>query len=97
MARSRSKNATTPISLQADLGIEQAPALQAELARRLEQREPVQIDASQVRRLHTASMQLLCLFCRDRREAGRAVEFVRPSEGLRQAATLLGAAGLLQI
>jgi ABC-type transporter Mla MlaB component len=98
MAKARSKQpGTTTISLAADLSIEQAPALQAELAQRLEQREPVQIDGSEVRRVHTAAMQLFCLFCRDRREAGRGVEFLKPSESLRQAAALLGASTLLQI
>lgn len=98
MARSRSKQQTsTTISLGADLGIEQAPALQAELAAVLQQREPVQIDGAEVRRVHAAAMQLFCLFCRDRREAGRAVEFLKPSESLRQAAALLGASTLLQI
>ncbi|WP_428312362.1 STAS domain-containing protein [Hydrocarboniphaga sp.] len=95
--RSSKQQPATPISLGADLGIELAPALQAELAQRLEQREPVQINASEVRRVHTAALQLFCLFCRDRREAGRAVEFLMPSESLRQAASLLGASTLLQI
>jgi ABC-type transporter Mla MlaB component len=98
MSKARSKPvSTTPLSLGAELGIEQAPVLQAELAQRIEQREPVQIDGSEVRRVHTAAMQLFCLFCRDRREAGRGVEFLKPSESLRQAAALLGASTLLQI
>lgn len=99
MSRTRSskQQPATPINLGADLGIDLAPALQAELAQRLEQAEPVQINASEVRRVHTAALQLFCLFCRDRREAGRAVEFLMPSESLRQAAALLGASTLLQI
>ncbi|MDB5973077.1 MAG: hypothetical protein JWQ90_5527 [Hydrocarboniphaga sp.] len=101
MTKSRNKNASAaeaePIRLPADIGIEQAMALQAGLAPRLAQAEPVRIEASEVQRIHGAALQLLCLFCRDRRANGGAVEFLRPSEFLRQAAALLGASTLLQI
>jgi len=86
-----------PIKLGADLGIEQASSLQAQLLERLDQADTVQLDASEVARIHTAALQLFCLFCRDRRGAGRDVEFLKPSDSLRKAAALLGATTLLQL
>jgi len=85
------------IKLGADLGIEQAASLQAQLLDQLDQAALVQIDASEVARIHAAALQLFCLFCRDRRSSGRDVEFLKPSESLRNAAALLGATTLLQL
>ena len=101
MTKPRNKNhppaEAEPIRLPADVGIDQAAALHAELAPLLAQAAPVRIDASEVQRIHGAALQLFCLFCRDRRASGGVVEFLRPSTSLRQAAALLGASTLLQL
>ena len=89
--------ASTVIKLDANLGIEQAAALHETLKQRVDDADLVQFDASELQRIHTAALQLFCLFCRDRRSAGHSVEFLRPSESLRKAAALLGATTLLQL
>ena len=85
------------IRLDANLCIEQAATLHDTLKQRVDDADLVQIDASELQRIHTAALQLFCLFCRDRRSAGRGVEFLNPSESLRNAAALLGATTLLQL
>lgn len=85
------------IALPAELGIEQAAGLRAQLAPRLEENAPVVLDGADVQRIHTAAMQLFCLFCSDRRRAGRDTHWRRPSPALRSAAALLGITTLLQI
>ncbi len=89
--------ATSTIRLPAELGIEQAAALKLQLAAQLEVQAPVELDAREVQRIHTAALQLFCLFCRDRRSAGRAVLWQQPSAVLRSAAALLGMTTLLQL
>ena len=83
--------------LPAELGIEQAAPLKAQLSGLLDRPSTVTLDAADIQRVHAAALQLFCLFCQDRRSAGRAVEFIRPSAALRSAAALLGASTLLQI
>lgn len=95
MSLANTENAV--IKLDANLGIEQAAALHETLKQRVGDAEIVQIDASDLQRIHSAALQLFCLFCRDRRRAGHNVEFLRPSESLRNAAALLGATTLLQL
>jgi ABC-type transporter Mla MlaB component len=97
MSRSRKSQKTEPLKLDSHLGIDQAGALHAALKQRLDDTAVVEIDASDVQRIHTAALQLFCLFCRDRRRAGRGVEFMNPTESLRNAAALLGATTLLQL
>ena len=87
----------TALCLGADLGIEQAAALKAELMAHLDDAGTVRIDAAEVQRIHAAAVQLFCVFCRDRRASGREVEFLRPSANLRQAVALLGATPLLRL
>lgn len=89
--------AATPLKLARDLGIDHVAGLRDELANRLGEAGTVKIDASDVERIHTAALQLFCLFCRDRRRDGHDVEFLHPSESLRNAAALLGATTLLQL
>jgi ABC-type transporter Mla MlaB component len=85
------------LRLPAQLGIESVAALKADLQPLLGQPGTVVLEADEVERVHTAAMQLFCLFCRDRRAEGREVEFARPSATLRSAAELLGTASLLRI
>jgi len=65
-------------------------AFQAELAERLDESGPVQIDGSGVERTDTATLQLLVAFIRDLRADGRAVQWVECSAVLRRAAGSLG-------
>jgi ABC-type transporter Mla MlaB component len=85
------------LRLPAQLGIEQVAELKGQLGQLLTEPKPIVVDAADVERIHGAALQLFCLFCRDRRAAGRDVEFARPSTTLRSAAALLGASTLLQI
>ena len=85
------------LRLPADLGIESAAQLKEQLGALIEQPAPVVLDAAEVERVHSAALQLFCLFCRDRSAAGREVRFAHPSATLLGAANLLGAATLLQL
>ncbi len=96
-AAGKSDGQSVQVNLGVDLGIEQARALHAQLLPYLDNGEKVVLDGSEVERIHAAALQLFCLFCRDRRAAGREVELLRPSETLRNAAALLGATTLLNI
>jgi ABC-type transporter Mla MlaB component len=86
-----------PLLLAAELGIDQAASLRTQLLQRLDDTQAVVLDGGEVQRVHTAAMQLFCLFCGDRRRAGREVHWQRPSTALRSAAELLGVSTLLQI
>jgi ABC-type transporter Mla MlaB component len=86
-----------PLRLPAELSVDGIAALKAQLDEVIDEPKKVVLDASEVERIHTAALQLFCLFCRDRRAAEREVEFARPSPALRAAASLLGASTLLQI
>jgi ABC-type transporter Mla MlaB component len=85
------------LRLPAQLAIDGAADLKLQLEPLLHKPGRVVLDAAEVERVHTAALQLFCLFCRDRSAAGREVEFARPSAALRSAAALLGTASLLHI
>jgi anti-anti-sigma regulatory factor len=72
-------------------------ALQDELAERLDESGTVQIDASAVERIDTASLQLLAAFVRDLRADHRLVEWTGCSAVLRRAAHSLGLTGALEL
>src|SRR5690348_2678631 len=61
-------------------------SLQTELAERLDESGPVQIDGTAVDRVDTAGLQLLAAFVRDLRSENRGVEWVGCSEALKKAA-----------
>jgi anti-anti-sigma regulatory factor len=65
-------------------------SLQAELAERLDESGPVQIDATAVDRVDTAGLQLLAAFIRDLRAESRPVEWIGCSDALRKGAQALG-------
>lgn len=75
-----------------DLGIEAAADLKQHLAAHLAAPQPVALDAGGVQRVHTASLQVLCSFVRQRRQAGLATDFSAVSHSFRDAARLLGIA-----
>ena len=85
------------LRLPADLGIEQAADLRRQLLEHGGGDGAVTLDASEVQRIHTAALQLFCMFCRDRRAVGRETHWRQPSEALRSAAALLGATTLLSL
>lgn len=87
----------TAMSLPADLGIESAGELYRQLMEHVDDEAPVTLDAQDVARIHTAALQLFCMFCQDRRSAGRDTRWNHPSEALRSAAALLGVTTLLQL
>ena len=70
-------------------------SLQTELAERLDESGPLQIDATAVDRVDTAGLQLLAAFVRDVRAEQRTVEWVGCSDAMRKAATALGLDGAL--
>lgn len=93
----RRSEGSSPLKLPAELGIEQVSDLRQQLGERFALAKAVVIDAADVQRVHTAVIQLFCLFCRDRRNAGREVQWQQPSEAMRNAAAVLGVTTLLQI
>ena len=74
------------IPLQSDLGIEHVADLQAALMPHLATEEPVVLDGDQVARVHTAGLQLLHAFIRDRAARGCETTIATPSPTLTQAA-----------
>lgn len=82
--------APATVRLDADLGIEHADALKDQLMEKLAANEAILIDGAAVERLHSAALQVLCAFVRDRRSAGLDVRWADTSECLRDAAQVLG-------
>lgn len=93
----KARRSSAAVRLPAELGIEQAEGLRETLMKRLADVKSVTLDASDIQRIHTAALQLFCMFCRDRRAAGRETAWHQPSQVLRSAAALLGATTLLSL
>lgn len=89
--------AETRIHLGPHQGIEDAAALHRQLCSAVDDPRPVVLDGRDIRDIHTAALELFCLFCRDRRDAGRATRWQEPSETLRSAAALLGITSLMAL
>ena len=83
------------LSLQPDLGIEHVAELRASLAPHLDNADPIELVGDRVERVHTAGMQLLHAFVRDRANAGRATTITLASPVLIDAANVLALAGSL--
>ena len=73
-----------------DLGIEASTGLKERLAPYLAQAHAVVLDGAEVRRVHTAGLQVLCAFFASRGSSGHPTELRGSSETLRDAARLLG-------
>jgi anti-anti-sigma regulatory factor len=84
-----------PLELGPDLGIERAAELKEALAGQFEAGRVVVLDASHVERIHSASLQLLCAFVRDRLDAGRKTRIANPSTAFVDAASVLAMAQAL--
>lgn len=85
------------VDLPADLGIENAALLREQLEAVLDDAAPVELGGASVQRLHTAGLQVLALFCRERQKYGRAVVWQEPAPMLAGAARLLGLEPVLKI
>jgi ABC-type transporter Mla MlaB component len=85
------------IHLGSQLGIEDAAGLHQQLVAAVDDPRPVVLEGRDIRDIHTAALELFCLFCRDRRAAGRVTRWQEPSEALRNAATLLGLTALMSL
>ncbi len=105
-ARGKAAPATAPESdreedgalvLAADCTVVQADTLKSELVRRVAESGPVAVDVSALQRIDTAGLQLLAAFARDRRTAGRAIEWRGRSPALDAAAALLGLHDMLEL
>jgi ABC-type transporter Mla MlaB component len=81
-------------SFPADCTIAQAPEMKAGLAGMLTQSACVTLDLSTIRRVDTATLQLLTIFSRDRRAAGRAVDCKGASDAFLVTAGILGLSAL---
>ncbi len=92
-----SAQASLVVKLPADVGIEEAGNLRETLLKNLNDARKVTLDASEIQRIHAAALQLFCMFCKDRRAAGREVSWREPSQALKGAAALLGATTLLSL
>lgn len=78
------------VELGEDLGIETSTELKNRLASLVAQVGELTLDASQVGRVHTAAVQVLCAFVQARREAGLDTGFHGCTATFRDAARLLG-------
>ena len=85
------------LTLAAECTVAEAQSLRSELARRLDQAGPVRVDVSALQRIDTAGLQLLAAFVRDRRTAGRLVEWHGRADALEGAASLLGLTDMLEL
>lgn len=90
------RTAPSALTLTAECTVAEADAFQAQLARRLQEPGAVTVDVSELQRIDTAGLQLLAAFVRDRRTAGRAVEWRGRAAALETAASLLGLNDMLE-
>lgn len=77
------------------LGIEQAAALKCTLLEVVSMPQAVTLDGSAVREVHTAPLELLGLFWRERAQLGCKTRWQSPSAVLCEAAAQLGLNSLL--
>ncbi|HEX6833384.1 MAG TPA: STAS domain-containing protein [Rudaea sp.] len=75
-------------------GIEEAADLRERLKKPARSKKPVTLTCASIDRLHTAALQVLCAFVRDRAQARGDTRIDAPDE-LRAAAALLGIADTL--
>jgi anti-anti-sigma regulatory factor len=80
---------TTLIYCSPELTISGAQDLYDTLQSALRAPGPVVLDATQVTRIDTAGLQMLCAFVRDAQASGMVVQWRQPSPALENAARLL--------
>ncbi len=84
------------MTLPADLGIEHSTALKDALAARADDTD-IALDAGQVTRVHTASLQVLLAWLRLRAGRGRTTGWQATGEALHAAAATLGLVAALDM
>lgn len=77
------------IELGSDLGIEKAGDLKDSLLDELDADGLLEIDGSQVERLHCASLQVLAAFVRERTALGHKSRIIEPSTAFQDAVNVL--------
>jgi ABC-type transporter Mla MlaB component len=82
--------------LASNCGVKDAAALKASLCA-LAAGERATLDVSNLERVDTAAMQLLCAFVRERKSRGQPVNWQGESAALRDAVRLLGLGDLLEL
>jgi phospholipid transport system transporter-binding protein len=88
---------TTMICCSPELDISGAQDLYDKLQTALGAQCPVVLDATQVERVDTAVLQMLCAFMRDAQASGIAVQWRQPSPALENAARLLNVQACLAL
>lgn len=83
------------VTIGPDLGIEAAADLKALLLPHFESKRNITIDAGTIERVHSASLQVLYAFFRDRDAAGHKTRIERSAAPLQDAARLLGMSAAL--
>lgn len=78
------------VALAQDLGIETTSDLKQQLAPLVDQSGELRVDASQVGRVHTAAIQVLCAFVIARRQAGHSTVIDNGTTTFLDALRLLG-------
>ncbi len=93
----RRRSAEAAISLPADCTLADAQSLKEKLAALLAIEGPVSVELSGIRRIDTASLQLLAAFTRDRRASRLEVELRGESAAFDEAVRLTGLARLFEL
>ncbi|MGH8289781.1 MAG: STAS domain-containing protein [Steroidobacteraceae bacterium] len=88
---------TPALSLAAECTVAEADSLKTALLRLLQEPRSVSLHVGSLRRIDTAGVQLLAAFVRDRRAAGRRIEWRGRAPVLDAAATLFGLRGMLEL
>ena len=91
----RSARRSTALALPAECTLAEAEGLKLRLTSLLRESQPVTLELTDVRRIDTASMQLLAAFVRDRGASNRPVRIESASAAFVEAARLLGLSALL--
>ena len=90
------QQAVTTVALPSECSLALTDDLKRRLAELCKQSQPVTIEVSALRRIDTASMQLLVAFIRDRSAGDAPVRIAGRSPAFEEAVRLLGLAGALQ-
>lgn len=85
------------IVLASNCSVKDAAALKSSLCRLADENGEVTVDAGNVERVDTSTMQLLCAFVWERAAQGRKVVWAGNSQVLQEAARLLGVQKLLAL
>lgn len=88
---------SAPILLASVLNIQQVASFHEELLKALDHADKIEIDASEVNAVDTASLQLLLVFKQEALKNGKEVVIDFPSEKFIEAADLLGVSQMLEI